>query len=510
MKGCSNIRSLRFSGPLNEETADLPRSGEKNGIKCGNSRILCFLFSRAHHIDYAQSASSHHPSSFTHPVQRCIKKFKFKIMDLLIPLYIFCGAMGSLIPFSSGSFRFFYVLLPLIILVSLFHLSRKRTPFFITLFVPYLLFSAVSAYLTHLNPHAVNSSLSTDQGPVSRIILLACLLFSTFLMADHAMKKDMKSKANYIKVFLFSYFISMIIGYIFFIGYYLGAVSIKWISRFQVLTQFYGKENLLRFSPGSYPNEYGNASSFVLAVLVLLFLSRTELKKQNLFFNRFGSTLFMAVFFLLATGALFLTETRSAYITLTLSLLYIAVSSHLSPKQIMMTVLKVVPVIAIIYLVIQRFLFNINAVFMLEYNGFFAAYGSTTTRFLAWHLAYINFSKNIILGSGFGTASGIHNTYLQLLFETGLLGIALLLLALFIFWRHYRTGVIRFKRQKDSDIRSDLLWKITNIGFIHVLWFATNNHNLNHFLTWFVIFLFLIRYQEKQTARATKSADRQA
>lgn len=487
---------------MNQETENLLPRAYKICTKHRNNRTLHRFLSYFNCIArYAGSTSFHFPSSLSHQLKQLIKRFRIPVMDLLIPFYIFCGAMGSLIPFSSGSFRFFYALLPLIILMSLFHLNHKRTLFFIALFVPYLSFAAFSA-ISSLNNHAVNSSLSTDQGPVSRIILLICLLIATLLMADHAVSKDIKSKVNYIKVFMISYFISMVIGYIFFIGYYLGIVNLKLIAKFQVLTQFFGSENLLRFSPGSYPNEYGNVSSFVLAVLSLLFLSRRELIKQRLLFNHSRSTVYLTALFILTGIALFLTTTRSAYVSFILSLVYIVIFSHINPKKLMMILLKVSPIVCIIYFIIQRFLFNINSVIMDEYNSFFKAYGSTTVRFLAWHLAYINFSKNIILGSGFGTASGIHNTYLQLLFETGLLGIILLLIAVFIFWRHYRIGVIHFKWNRGLDIRSDLLWKITNIGFIHVLWFATNNHNLNHFLTWFIVFLFLIRYQEKQTSKA--------
>lgn len=269
----------------------------------------------------------------------------------------------------------------------------------------------------------------------------------------------------------------MIAGYIIFAGYYEGFISFDVLQYIEVLPQLgYG---MLRFSPGSYPNEYGIVSSFALSVITYLLLSK------NNSFNK--KTL--VVMYLFTFIALVLTTTRAAYIAYGLCLLFLlfqqAMTFHL--KRIIFLVFVVVSLITLTLYVIQTNYYDILAVFEVGYDSFTSNTGSSAERFEAWEVSSkLFFDESYITGLGFGSLGNMHNVYLELFFELGLLGSGLLVATFMLY-------SIVFK----IILRDEFTSIITTLGLIDVLWFAVSNHNLNHHLTWFIVLLFLLQRKMK-------------
>jgi hypothetical protein len=117
--------------------------------------------------------------------------------------------------------------------------------------------------------------------------------------------------------------------------------------------------------------------------------------------------------------------------------------------------------------------------------------GSLNARFQVWELGseYFN-NANPLIGVGFGRLHNIHNVYLQIIFELGLLGTFLFLFTVFFIKKSLNDS--KQVISQSISIKHVLLTKVKNLAILHVLWFATNNHNLNHHLTWFCVFLVFI------------------
>ncbi len=101
-----------------------------------------------------------------------------------------------------------------------------------------------------------------------------------------------------------------------------------------------------------------------------------------------------------------------------------------------------------------------------------------------WQNAAAVCGEHLFWGTGFASLTNLHNVYLQLFFELGIVGSLLLVGSLALATLE---GYARYKRAP----RDPFLAKVRVVGLIHVLSFALSNHNLNHHLTWFVCFLCL-------------------
>ncbi len=372
-------------------------------------------------------------------------------------LFAALGPLGHLLvpPSFPSSFRAYYFLLPCF--PVFFFLVKERLAKIGAFLLPLFIYCFVSAMIVAQfgSPNEPHTAL--------RFFLFFCQFFFILGAASHLREK--KQLTVLLKTYLFAYFISLAIGYFCFLGYYLKIISLATVAHFNVLTQFgFG---LLRFSPGSYPNEYGIVSSFVLSILVCAFLeNRNDFSKKGFLF--LFSTAFVA---------LLLTTTRAAYLSFAIAILYIAWKEGRFFKITVLLALFILLVFSLLLLV-KIDLFHILA------TGFSQRLdqGSLGERYLMWLQATEKVEKYSFWGAGFASLTNLHNVYLQLFFELGFVGMILLLGGLF-----FSLLGPRLRSRVDKD--TCFLHKIRTLGLIHVLFFAVSNHNLNHHLTWFVCFL---------------------
>lgn len=410
----------------------------------------------------------------------------FRKMCIYFFVYSFCflGPIGNLlpIPVEISAFRFFYIILLIgIVFIPLLGIRRQALNRMIIFFLP-IVYIIVSSALSFISFEEV----AADKNPLIRNALLLALFVFSFYYGTETSLFNNHQKIRLVFLYIFGYFVSLIVGYIMFIGFYLGTFSVETISNYHVLLQFgYG---LLRFSPGSYPNEYGIVSSFILSILTLI-CSNWSVYKNNIFSDTKykPSLVFIIIFYLLTIIALFLATTRAAYIAYIICLFYILFSKNkiiLVLKHICITVL----IFSLLFFFIQFYVFDIMTIFSIGYESFANEDSSAYSRFIFWRETYELFLDNFMLGIGFAEASNIHNIYLQLLFELGLIGFMILCISLFIFLlMEYE----RYKRYGNYNIQTDFLKKIVILLFIHIIWFGFSNHNLNHHLTWFGVYLLL-------------------
>lgn len=388
--------------------------------------------------------------------------FRFEIRKVLMLLFAALGPLGNLLTphFFPTSFRAYYFLLPFFPFFYLF--IKEKLAKIAILFLPLLIYCFVSAFIVEKFGSA------NEPHTVFRFFLFLCQFY--FILGAASNIKTQDRLLTVLKTYLFSYFISMAIGYLFFFGYYLHLVPLDLISRFSVLTQFgFG---ILRFSPGSYPNEYGVVSSFVLSILILIFL---EKRTQEFGFSKKWFYFLLSATFL----ALLLTTTRAAYLSFFISIFYITWKSG--------KFLKVFGYLSLFISVFFCLLLPVKIdMFHILTTGFTQRFdqGSLGERYYMWLDTMEKIEGRSFWGAGFASLSNLHNVYLQLFFELGFVGLILLFGALSLSFLESHLRYPRVQNRKDSFFP-----KIRIIGLINVLSFAASNHNLNHHLTWFVCFL---------------------
>lgn len=379
-----------------------------------------------------------------------------RFQHLLIYCFAFFGPLGTLLTpsFMPNAFRFYHFLL---IFFPFFLIKLKLNQWkTILIFIPFLLYCLVSAYFTH------NHIYEVDSYPLLRSFLFISQYLFMF-GAAFCLKVEQKKLVTF---YLAGFFISLLVGYFFFIGFYSGFISFRTIERFSVETQM--GWGLLRFSPGTYPNEYGNVASFALSILLLLYA-----KKKHLL-----TLLFAALTFI----ALLLTTTRAAYLSFGVALIYLCITS----TEIRKLLFKLFLFGTAILFLLKAYSINIFSIFIRGLKAISLMEGSAGIRLSYWIKGFRDLDQSIIFGNGFSTNIYAHNIYLELLFELGIVGAFLLV-----------STVIYYLSENSFSIRKLLLDKekgtinqIMIIGLIHTFLFALTNHNMHHHLTWLSFLLF--------------------
>lgn len=373
----------------------------------------------------------------------------------LIYAFAFLGPLGTLLTpgFMPSAFRFYQFLL---FFFPVFFLKFRVSDWKMILSaLPFLFYCIISAFFTHQRPFY------EDAYPLFRSFLFMIqILF--MLGAAYSYLED---KETLIKLYLGGYFISLAVGYLFFLGYYTHLISLETIEHFSIEAQI--GWNLLRFSPGTYPNEYGNISSFALSVL-LVFFAR---KKKFL-------TLIMII---LTFIAFLLTTTRAAYLSFIICLLYLSFLSREIRKMMIFLSIIGIAILSVLRMYsidfIKIFIGGIKAI---SFSG-----GSVGIRAAAWLKGFFDLNQHLFFGNGYGSDIYAHNIYLELLFELGLIGVLLLIVTIVYYLSSYSLGLKQFWNEKRT-----FMGMITTISLIHVFLFALTNHNLHHHLTFFSFLLF--------------------
>ncbi len=381
----------------------------------------------------------------------------------LVQGFIFFSPLGNLLvpPFFPRAFRFAYFFL-FFFPLFFFRIFRKELRY-LTLIFPFLGYCLFSAYFAE-------KGAPPDQAyPLARAFLLTAQFFFAFGAAI-ALRGQQSSLLIVccLRRYLIAFFLSACLCCFGYCAFYLNLLPLEALARYAIETQFaYG---LLRFSPGTYPNEYGVMTSFVLSTLILL-----TLLKQRMFSPLFWYGLFSLTFLLFL-----LMTTRAAYLSFMLVLIYL-VFSFRSLRLVLLLALAALPSFKLLSLIVSA----VQSIHLSK--------GSSGIRIQAWLEGLEAFTRSFVLGTGWGSHIHMHNIYLELLVELGIIGLFLLLFPL-LFLYTKRVGQRcayspRFTRQSKS-----LADHLIAIGCIHVLSFALTNHNLHHHLTWITLMFFFHRH----------------
>ncbi|MDN3508941.1 MAG: O-antigen ligase family protein [Candidatus Neptunochlamydia sp.] len=379
-----------------------------------------------------------------------------RLQHFLIYCFAFFGPLGTLLSpsFMPNAFRFYHFLL---IFFPLFLIKLKVDEWkTILIFAPFLLYCLVSAYFTH------NRIYEVDSYPLFRSFLFISQCLFMF-GAAFCLKVDQKKLISF---YLAGFFISLLVGYIFFIGFYSGFISFRTIEHFSVETQM--GWGLLRFSPGTYPNEYGNIGSFALSSLLLLYAKK----------KRFLTLLFAALTFI----ALLLTTTRTAYISFGVTLVYLCFTS----TELRKVMFKFLLFGTVILFLLKEYSINIFSIFIRGIKAISLMEGSAGIRLSYWIKGFKDLDQNIIFGNGFSANIYAHNIYLELLFELGIMGALLLVLTVIYYLSKNSHSIQKLFVDREKETTTQIMI----IGLIHTFLFALTNHNMHHHLTWLSFLLF--------------------
>jgi len=394
----------------------------------------------------------------------------FRLSELkqwLLKSFIILGPLGNLLTpqLITHSFRTYYFCL---LAFPLFYIPLHRSRVKLALFsIPFFLYCFFSSALVQFS--------GGEELPIFRAFLL---LFQFLFILGASSYVRYEELMQLVILYLKSFFFTLMIGYFFYIGFYIDFIPLSVVEHFSVLTQFgYG---FLRFSPGSYPNEYGMVSSFILSILTWMLL---EYKSQRI--KDFFSKSFLILFYFLTFIALLLTTTRTAYLSYFFVLCYMAWKKRRLVRVFIATSACFLIVVALM----RSAGINMFEIFAGGFHSEMLDIGSLGDRIAIWTEGYETFIEKPFLGEGFSVHTNIHNLYLQLLFELGIAGMGILIgmLVLFLFERGY---ILFAHKAKEETFEQRFVRTIAIAGVIQVLWFAGSNHNLNHHLTWLVIFLW--------------------
>lgn len=435
-----------------------------------------------------------------------MKRHTLLLEKKIIWAFVLLGPIGNLIPVPGvQSFRIFYLMIPTGLILFLFSKAKKlrHLSFNICMSLPFFLYSFAGS----LNAFHIEKGRSLG-GPQVRFLLFYLLYMFTLILSSYISDLSRKDFYRLVKLYLSGYFVSVVCGYIFFIGFKAGVLSASQIRPFHILLQTgYG---LLRFSPGSYPNEYGNVTSFTLSVLTAIIVSKASnilpSSRDKSIDTKEGSGIirlfekwtdfmlskpFIYIFYLVTLIALFLTTTRAAYLSYIVTLLYLALADAKTIRDKIIRV-SLISLFFVLVLFVANQFYDVNSIFVTGFDAARTGEGSIESRFSAWTEVKQYFeSGREVFGLGFGaTGTYLHSNYLQILYETGYLGLILFVVALLpVFINAFRIA---------SNREEYYLFKwVALSSLFHVFSFGFSNHSFNHHLTWFSLSMFMI-----YTARA--------
>ncbi|MCB1084711.1 MAG: O-antigen ligase family protein [Chlamydiia bacterium] len=381
----------------------------------------------------------------------------------LVYCFVFFGPLGNLLtprflPYAFRFYHFFLLLTPLF-----FARLEKREWKTIALFLPLFSYCLISALFCHYK-----EEVHPDSYPLLRAFLFISQCLFMFGASFALKKRD--ERRRLLTLYLWGFFLSLLVGYFFTIGYYSHFLSFETIHKYSVEAQM--GWGLLRFSPGTYPNEYGNVSSFVLSLLLLMYGHR----------QRFWLLPFLSLTFI----ASLLTTTRAAYLSFLIALVYLTFTSP--PVRKLLTKLSLV--FLGILLILKAYSLNFFKIFILGFKAFSFTQGSTGVRFKEWIKGVDDLNSHILFGNGFGANILTHNVYLELLFELGLIGTLVLTVTCILYCIEHSGKLLSLLSSHLAPPPDRFYHQVTLLGLLHVFLFALSNHNMHHHLTW-TSFLFL-------------------
>ncbi len=420
-----------------------------------------------------------------------INNFQEKIIFLiffLAPTGTFFLAFAK-----TGSFRLFYILCLIYIIYSF--LYRRKTYSKNLLIMGFVMFFATLFSVFWAFFFDFPSDLKLSLNPFLRFNIILILFLSFYFMFHDFISNNHPVKLyDLYKLSLFGFLTVFILGLMVYIPTLIGLISIEFWKKFVTIAQTaYG---YLRFSPGTYPNEFGVLSSFFSIVSIMFFIIEKKYK--------------YIIFLLIFLMGMALASTRISYVTFSVSILIVYVFYFRSKNLLLIFFTSLISIILLLIILDSYFNYNFHNVLMTGINSISSlegyTQGSSAIRLEYYEIATDKFLKSPYLGLGFESPhlAMMHNLILQLLYGYGLFLSVVMVVIITLFVRIVRSKTIKnqFSILLRIDSKLHKYFKvITWVLFIHVFLFGLTNHNQAHFLTWLFFGQLLLNLNKKHCYR---------
>lgn len=265
------------------------------------------------------------------------------------------------------------------------------------------------------------------------------------------------------------------------IGYYQGWYDpFEHVGQHSSIVDFYGP--FLRFSPGTFANEYGEQLQTTALLLVGCLLVSGWQRWQRVCFG----VLFSGV-----VVALIINFTRASWLVMAGGTFMLWLGAGLRWSKLVLWgsalsagVYGAFFIASQISMVSQTLMVSVGQRFQ-ELSD--VSTQSAGQRLLAWQDAWLAFLEHPLIGNGWGTYIVTHNVPLQLLAEVGLVGCltfyGMMGWVSWTLWQGWRQAV-------EPDLK--LLQLTFLVAFWGCLAFDMTNHGIFHFVLWWIIALGLV------------------
>lgn len=391
-------------------------------------------------------------------------------------LFIFLGTLIAVdIGFTFKATQFFTIFSLLNIIIIYLKKEQDYNRFKLLEFAPFILF-IVTVLPSLANPHFY-SEFYEKTDPVKiffNYIFLQLICFSI------AISVNTKNKLlNCLKYSLYSFLLVLGFGFFQQIAYYLGFYNPNlYVGFHSLIIDYYGP--FLRFSPGTFSNEFGEITQSILIFFTVLLYN---FRKKIPLFKKLGLQLIL----FLSLVALVLNFTRISWIVYVLFLFcFFGIGKNKLKERFFLSLFTVFIIAITYFLYSETDIPVIISIFDRFSELSELSSSSAGTRLEAWDISLNLFLERPFTGHGLGTASETHNVPIQLLAETGVQG--LLGFYFLIFYLLHKFYKMIYKS-------SDLFLKSVSLAVFFSLAgciiFDFTNHGIYHFVLWLIIALGL-------------------
>lgn len=395
-----------------------------------------------------------------------------------ISVFIFTGLLFSVqVGFTFKAAQLFSLLGVIAIIFASLLGYRRGTYFHWMIWLPFLFFflAVLPSFWNADIYRLLEAEKHTSIRLVFNYLFLQMIAFVVYYAADSKEKVE-----KLLKFGLFSVSITLVFGYFQQIGFYFGFYNPHlYAGIHSTFVDVYGA--FLRFSPGTFANEYGKILQTCGLLLVgLLFLDRSILKG---FRRKVYTFLLIVIVF-----TLIINLTRASWLVFAAGTLFILFIARVKLRTII-SIAIVFGIILYILSFLSQLISEVNALSAVgerfselsDVRSF-----SAGQRLTYWSIAWEAFLKHPFIGNGWGGYIATHNVPLQLLAETGFLGLLTYYgLMGWISWLMYQG----WKVAEDKFLK-EVQFSIL-IAFIGCHIFDMTNHGIFHFVLWYLIALGL-------------------
>lgn len=242
---------------------------------------------------------------------------------------------------------------------------------------------------------------------------------------------------------------------------------------------------VIRGNNAGITTQPGLNATFLSVLIMICAIELIENKKNEIF----NLVVLLASFvMIISTGKRFASLAIIPTIALYYMIVYPNRLKHLTANHIIKGVAGAVLVIVFGYWLVNK---NMAIQIMLNKISELSMGGDISNgRFGLWEIAWNTFKDNLVLGSGFKSIYAtkgldVHNTYLQILAEAGIIGFAFFALAIISVLSKSKKNLINVIKGEDYEIR-----RTTGLGYLLMLFLLIYGFVGNTFIDYTPIMLF--------------------